>query len=280
MVGTDFRFAPQCSKQVGDCNSGVSAVSGSRQSEYDHCSSVSNSRYTALFKEARKRNAADIHPQSEYTTERRTSLLKSKCPKMSLLFDEPTSHSLLRGLTHGDPVAWARVAEVYGPAIESWCKNSRLSSHDLDELVQRTMVAVITGAAEFRQQHPDRSFRRWLWTVARNKLLDTYREVFRTQLFDPHQAETWLCDDGLLEEEPPENESQINDTLLRAMEVVRRTCKPATWEIFMRAVRGEGDTAAIAADFGTTPGNVRQVKLRCLAKLRDTLELTSEHSSQ
>ena len=189
------------------------------------------------------------------------------------LAEEPTSKSLLAGLHDRDPVAWARVALVYGPAIQAWCRQSRLPEHEVDEVIQRVMLTVITSAAEYRRKHPKRSFRKWLWKVTRHKLVDTYREVYRAQLFDPQQAEAWLVSDGLSLDKPPEDESLIDDTLRRAMEVVRERCNARTWQIFLRAVRGEGTTAVIAADYQTTSDNVRQIKVRCLAKIHDLLEL-------
>lgn len=198
----------------------------------------------------------------------------------ALLTEEPTSKSLLAGLRDRDPVAWARVALVYGPAIQTWCKQSRLPDHEIDEVVQRVMLSVMTSAAEYRRKHPQRSFRKWLWKVTRHKLIDTYREVFRAQLFDPQQAEAWLVSDGLSAEAPPEDESVIDDTLRRAMEVVRGRCQARTWDIFLRSVRCEGNTVDIAADFGTTCENVRQIKLRCLAKIHDLLELDQTDEGQ
>lgn len=191
-----------------------------------------------------------------------------------LLAEEPTSKSLLAGLHDRDPVAWARVAVVYGPAIQTWCRQSRLPEHEVDEVVQRVMLTVMTSAAEYRRKHPKRSFRKWLWKVTRHKLVDTYREVYRAQLFDPQQAEAWLVSDGLSPNKPPEDESLIDDTLRRAMEVVRERCNARTWEIFLRTIRGEGTTADIAADFETTNENVRQIKVRCLARIHDLLELS------
>ena len=192
------------------------------------------------------------------------------------LVEEPTSKSLLAGLHDRDPVAWARVAVVYGPAIQAWCRQSRLPEHEVDEVVQRVMLSVMTSAAEYRRKHPKRSFRKWLWKVTRHKLIDTYREVYRAQLFDPQQAEAWLVSDGLSADTPPEDETLIDDTLRRAMEVVRGRCQTGTWEIFLRSVRGEGTTADIADEFNTTSENVRQIKQRCLAKINDLLELKDD----
>ena len=193
---------------------------------------------------------------------------------MTTLEEEPTSNSLLAGLRDRDPVAWARVAEVYGPVIEVWCRQSRLPDPDVDEVVQRVMVAVITKAAQYREKYPTRSFRKWLWKVTRNKLIDTYREVSRTELVDPQVVETWLTEDGLATDSPPDSASLIDDTLKRAMEVVRARCKKHTWEVFLRSVRGEGSSKDIAADFGITADVVRQTKKRILQRINAVLEMT------
>ena len=195
---------------------------------------------------------------------------------MTTLEDKTTSKSLLAGLRDRDPVAWARVAEVYGPVIEVWCRQSRLPAPDVDEVVQRVMVAVITKAAEYREKHPTRSFRKWLWKVTRHKLIDTYREVYRTQLVDPLVAEAWLAEDGLSPDNPPDSPSLIDETLQRAMEMVRGRCKQQTWEIFLRNVRGEGSTKDIAADFGVTVEVVRQTKKRILQRINAVLEMLDQ----
>ncbi|MFK8112970.1 MAG: RNA polymerase sigma factor [Rubripirellula sp.] len=188
--------------------------------------------------------------------------------------EQSTSDSLLESLRRGEPSAWARVAQVYGPSIEKWTlKSRRLKPNDAEEVVARVMEAVVTDLVEYRRKHPHRSLRKWLWRVTRNKLADLYRERFRFQLFDPQQAEQWLIDDGLLPDEPPDDPAQLDETVQRAMEQVRQRTIGHTWPVFLRAVRGEGTTAAIAADFGISEENVRQIKMRCLKNIRDSLEL-------
>ncbi|MEM1227203.1 MAG: sigma-70 family RNA polymerase sigma factor [Planctomycetota bacterium] len=191
--------------------------------------------------------------------------------------EESTSKSLLAGLRQGHPAAWSRVVDVYEPSIRIWCQQSRLPEPDVDEVVQRVILTVVESIAKYRRKHPDRSFRKWLWTVTRTKLLDTYREVYRHELFDPQSAERWLIDDGLPPDEPPREGVAVDATLARAMELVRQQHHDRTWRIFWRSVRGEGSTADIAADFGTTPANVRQIKKRLLTKLHDILEMTESN---
>lgn len=193
-----------------------------------------------------------------------------------MIAEEPTSKSLLAGLRDRDPTAWARVVMVYGPSIEIWCKQSRLPAPETDEVIQRVMLAVMTGAADYRRKYPKRSFRKWLWKVTRNKLVDTYREVYHAQLFDPADADALLRADGLDPAAPPDSKQLIDDTLMRAIDVVRGRSRKQTWAIFWRSVRGEGTTADIAADFETSQENVRQIKLRMLARIHDVLELTDD----
>lgn len=99
--------------------------------------------------------------------------------------EQPTTESLLAGLESCQSIAWARVAEVYGPSVTAWCRHAGLQPTEVDEVSQDVMLAVIENFAVYRRKYPCRSFRKWLRKVTHNKLLDVYRQRYRTELFDP-----------------------------------------------------------------------------------------------
>ncbi len=185
--------------------------------------------------------------------------------------EQPTRESLLAGLEGGQSIAWARVAEVYGPSVKAWCRKSGLQLAEADDVSQEVLVAVITNFADYRRKYPCRSFRKWLWKVTYFKLKDAYRQRYRCELFDLQQAESMLSDQGLDPDEPPDTDQLLDETLQLAMEELRKSISKRNWEIFIRAIRGEGTPTIIAKDFDTTPDNVRQIHFRGLAKLRKIL---------
>ncbi len=190
--------------------------------------------------------------------------------------DESTSKSLLAGLRVAEPIAWVRVAKVYGPLIEHWCRRSRLAEHEIGDVTNEVLIKVITKTAEFRRNRPRDSFRGWLWKVTRNQMIEAYRNSRRFATLDNRQLAEIADADGFTPDEPPEVANPIPEAVREAMEIVRQSVTSRTWAIFMLSVAEERSNLDIAEQFETTEANVRQIKWRISARIRDTLELTDD----
>src|SRR6266576_164992 len=71
-----------------------------------------------------------------------------------------------------DTVAWAQFVEVYAPLVYGFARKHGLQDADAADLTQEVLRAV-AGAVPRLDYDPARgSFRAWLLTVVRNKLLN------------------------------------------------------------------------------------------------------------
>ncbi len=186
---------------------------------------------------------------------------------------QATSTSLLQGLKAQQPDAWTCFVRLYGPLIYSWSRRRGLQPHDASDVVQDVCRAVHRAIGEFR--HPTRGgFRSWLWTITRHRILDLHRTRQAPGVggSDHHEAMQQLT----LDEAPHEEErlTDANDRaslMRRALELIRDSFEPATWQAFWRsAVEGQ-HTAHIAADLQLSAAAVRKAKSRVLQRLRIVL---------
>jgi len=183
-----------------------------------------------------------------------------------------TSSGLLQRVKVGEPDAWRRLVELYGPMVLGWCQQSRLQISDAADIVQEVFAAVLVGLPDFRRDRPGDTFRGWLWTIARNKLRDCVRRRERRPqaLGGSDAAEQFQQIPDAL---PDATSSEDHGGLMhRALELVRPEFEDRTWEAFWRTTAGGQSTPDVAADLGLTPGAVRQAKYRVLRRLRAELD--------
>ena len=187
-----------------------------------------------------------------------------------------TSTGLLNAVKGGDPEAWRRLAQLYGPEVYRWARQAGLQDTDAADTVQEVFLAVSRNIAAFRRDRPGDSFRGWLWTITRSKIRDHFRRL------RGHPQATGGSDNRQqieeLPESPPEESSVASISgvgpglLRRILELIRTEFEDQTWNIFWRATVDGHAAAEIAADFGMTNSAVRQAKYRVLRRLRQELE--------
>src|SRR5262245_44897864 len=149
-----------------------------------------------------------------------------------------TRASLLLRLRDGhDREAWRQFVELYAPLVYGFARNRGLQDADAADLMQEVLRAV-SGAAGRLDYDPARgTFRSWLFTVTRNKLINFHERNKR-------QAQP-AGDSGtrrLLEEQPGTDgqeqqwEHEYRRQLsARAMELVRGEFQESTWRAFWMA---------------------------------------------
>lgn len=137
----------------------------------------------------------------------------------------------------------------------------------VEELVQETLVAMVTGLAGFDRRS---SFRHWLFTILRNKWVDAGRRAgSRAAVID-------LDDDGWLDAAGTNRHSSLvaDQALLRqAMAYL-----PGRWvTLIQRLVVGGEPQAVVRQDLGLTDGQLRGELYRAKAELRAVvLDLTGQ----
>jgi RNA polymerase sigma-70 factor (ECF subfamily) len=187
-----------------------------------------------------------------------------------------TSSSLLERVKAGDPEGWRRLVYLYTPLVLAWCRRTGLRTQDAEDVAQEVLKTIATKFATFTEAEQPGSFRRWLYSITRNKLGDAYRR----QRAEPPAAGGSDAQDVLaqLPADPSETSDDAEDpserALLcrRAMELVRAEFEPQTWEAAWRlAVEGHCP-ADVAADLGVSVSTVYSAKSRVLRRLREELK--------
>jgi RNA polymerase sigma-70 factor, ECF subfamily len=191
-----------------------------------------------------------------------------------LLFDSPTSFSLIRRVRGYDPEAWRTLSKLYGPLVYRWARQCGLQSHDAADVVQNVFVSVYRGIGRFEHDRPESSFRGWLWTITRNAARELLRKQARHPApaggSDANQALQQLPD--LFEQESEPTEFDAGQSLAqRALRLVRESLDENTWEAFRRTTILDEAAVTVATDLAMTAKAVRQAKYRVLLRLRQLL---------
>src|SRR5262249_47481503 len=151
------------------------------------------------------------------------------------------------------------------------CRRYGLQDADTLDVGQDVLRSVFCHLGQFRNDRPGDSFRKWLKTITRNRILDIARRAGRTpparggsDVFDmPDSAEDEIDADTA------ELESERQLILRRGLEMVRTDFEPRTWDAFWRATVDEVPAAEVALALGVSVNVVYLSKSRVLRRLTD-----------
>ncbi|MFH1924547.1 MAG: sigma-70 family RNA polymerase sigma factor [Planctomycetota bacterium] len=186
------------------------------------------------------------------------------------------SSTMLERLRLRDGEAWRQLVHVFGPVVYQWCRRRGLQPSDSADTVQEVFASVASKLDEFHRSSPGHTFRGWVWTVARNKILDHFRRGATRPTApggtDANRRLQELPDSDLIEIDERSAVDAQRLITQRALEVIRGDFDEKTWRAFWRMAVDGHSSAEIAADLGMTKDAVRQGKYRVLRRLREELE--------
>ncbi|MEX2175362.1 MAG: sigma-70 family RNA polymerase sigma factor [Pirellulaceae bacterium] len=195
---------------------------------------------------------------------------------MTQLDSPSTSASLLQQVRQRSESAWQRMTQIYGPAVYGWCRRAGLQSSDAADVTQNVFLAVATGIDRFDFDRADATFRGWLWTIFRSKLMDHYRQR-KAEPAAVGQSSGPASVEAAIELASEGGDSSVGDpsemSLLvrRALRIIEQDFSPVTWQAFWRSAVDEEQTGDIAALLKLTPAAVCMARSRVLRRLRETL---------
>jgi RNA polymerase sigma-70 factor (ECF subfamily) len=178
---------------------------------------------------------------------------------------------LVRIRDGGDGEAWRLFVDLYGPLVYALGRKHGLQDADAADLTQDVLGSVAAAVRALVYDPRRGSFRAWLYTVARHRLLDRHRRRTVQGSGDSAVQE-------LLENQPAPAEAEDNwdrdyerRVFAWAAERVRVDFRPATWQAFwLTAVEGlTGEQAA--ARLGMSLGAVHVARSRVLARIKETV---------
>lgn len=179
-----------------------------------------------------------------------------------------TSSSLIARLRAQDRDAWSRLAQLYGPLVYGWCRRRGLQDNDAADVVQEVFRAV---AANIKSFQPG-SFRGWLWTITRSKLIDFVRNQKRQpEAVGGSDAQAGIQQMPEALDESASVPGQHSALVRRALDMIRPDFEEASWQAFWRVVMEDQPPAEVAKSLGISANAVYIAKSRVLRRLRDEL---------
>lgn len=136
-----------------------------------------------------------------------------------------------------------------------------------EDVASDTWLAVAEGLAGFDGGEPE--FRGWVFTIARNRLIDRHRVADRHPTEPSEDAD---LEDRLAPDDPEQDTLDVLDTDA-ALRLVRQLPPDQADVILLRVIAGL-DTARVAAMLGKQPGAIRVLQhrgLRALARMLEAL---------
>jgi RNA polymerase sigma-70 factor, ECF subfamily len=182
-----------------------------------------------------------------------------------------TSRTLLHLARAGQAGAWERLVLLYGPLVRHWCHRGGVPTQDMDDVAQDVFARSFASLDTFYHDRPSDTFRGWLRTITRHRIVDHYRKERRhVPAVGGSTAMGVLLNQPDLPEEADAVERDLCDQLYQnLLEYVRGEFEPRTWQMFWRTVVDDLPTAAVATELGVSTNSVRQARSRVLRRIRE-----------
>jgi RNA polymerase sigma factor (sigma-70 family) len=190
----------------------------------------------------------------------------------------PTRTSLLKRLKdHEDATTWEDFCDSYGRVVYAVALKSGLSPADAEDVTQETLLAVAKRIAGFNYDPSKGSFKSWLLTIARSRIIDCIRRHQRERRFEPPAPED-SSQTSFLARIPDENLPQLDDlyeTEWRlglyesARERVRQRISPQQYQVFDLYVVREWPPEKVASTLELSLNQVYLAKHRVSEAIRE-----------
>src|SRR5271163_2057301 len=160
----------------------------------------------------------------------------------SSLRSATNSLSLVERARNEETGAWDRLVRLYAPLVYSWCRRWDLSEHDVADVFQEVFLSVATHLDPFHRDRATDTFRGWVRTITRNKVLDHFRRLGREPgTVGVGGSEAQLKMSSLPAEAASEVESVAEGGIERGLfhrglDAIRAEFEVRTWQAFWQTV--------------------------------------------
>ncbi len=179
-----------------------------------------------------------------------------------------TSKSLIGKLRERDDAAWERMVGLYAPLVYHWCRRSNLGPEETADVTQDVFRTVAQSIERFRKDRENDTFRGWLRTIFKSRVVDHVRRNGRQpRARGGSEALAWL-------ENAPQDELSGADPATKALfrrvlDLIQGEFSNSAWQAFWLTTVEERTSREAASELGMTPGAVRQAKYRILHRVRE-----------
>lgn len=182
---------------------------------------------------------------------------------------DTTSSGLLAGLKRNDDTSWERFVRRYSLWLVRHCRRKGIKRADAEDITAEVITKAWQAIPQFRRRRRG-SLRKWLLTITDRAVVDFFRR-------NAKQAEV-EANTRQLAELPArlgvaaENtDPKAVEQLLQAMETVRRSVEPHTWEAFVEVYVYKQDAAEVAKKLEINRESVWKAGQRIVRRLRKLL---------
>ncbi len=189
------------------------------------------------------------------------------------------STSVLDRALLGDQDAFRKITDLFSGLVYSWCRRKGLAEEDAKDTSQEVFKTVATKLGMFRRESPNDSFRAWIRSVTKNKIVDYYRtEAKRLKSIDSRGVEISEI------EEPSESfelegnhELETEELFQTAVQLIRQEFSERDYQALWRVAVNRMPARDVAMELGTTANAVfiavSRIKKRVREEFKDLIEL-------
>jgi len=190
----------------------------------------------------------------------------------------PTRASLLIRLRDTqDQEAWRQFIEINSSLIYGFARRRGLQDADAADLMQEVLRSVSMAMGHLNYDPARGSFRGWLYTITRNKLvtfLDRQKRLIRgTGESGTHER---LAEEPLPEEDHEWDEEYERRLFAWAAERVRTAASESVWQAFWQTAVDGKAPKDVAKSLGISVGAVYVAKSRILAQVKAQIQQLQE----
>jgi RNA polymerase sigma-70 factor (ECF subfamily) len=181
-----------------------------------------------------------------------------------------------------DQTAWGEFDRAYGRVIIGFAMRRGLSEQEAKDVAQETWLSVAKDIGEFEYDPARSSFKNWLFTVARHRIIDHCRrrpKELPAAALDHDDDGTSTSAVERLPDQPSQTlddvwEAEWRQALLdQAMDRIKADVSAEHFQIFYLSVIKEQPVAKVAAALGVNVAKVYVVRHRLAPRLKKLLAL-------
>jgi RNA polymerase sigma factor (sigma-70 family) len=187
---------------------------------------------------------------------------------------EPTTRPslLIRIRDAADHDAWNQFVEVYASLIHHFARRKGLQEADAADITQDVLRQVSDSIGRFEYTPNRGSFRAWLFTVTRNRILNFFSRDGRGAKGSGDTSVRQLLEQQPAAEEQADWDREVEQHLFAcAVERVRPEFRENSWQAFWKTAVESHSASDTAAELGASVGAVYIAKSRVLARLKEVV---------
>ena len=189
---------------------------------------------------------------------------------------ETRNSLILRLPDRADLEAWDEFVAIYEPLVYRLARAKGLQDADAREIVQEVLVAVCRAVDRWEPDSQRGRFRDWLFSIARNLMINFLTRRRHRPLGMGHNAGLQLLEEETCASTSAESATfdleYRREVFQWAAERVRAQVKERTWTAFWRSSIDGQSIAETARELGMSIGAVHIARSRVLGRLREEVE--------